>query len=182
MMSQAFLCALTCLRVIGTPPIPCGVPSIRPSIWDCPMCLITIRWSAPCHAPILILLISSSNLPEAISVVMTGIGCGSASSKYLAGGRPTLFFRGFEQSWYSNGPSLQPGSGSLQCQPLLLGSYLSRSFRISFMFNFSFGANLKSDILLPPYLKLATTSSQYSPATSFSAASFAERSCAFITL
>ena len=139
MRSIAFLCALTCLRVIGTPPIPCGVPSISPSMWDWPMCLITIKWSAPCHAAILILLISSSNLPEAISVVIVCIGCGSMFSRNLAGGRGTEFFRLFEISWYSNWPKCWSSALSLQTHSRLLGSYLSRSLSNSTTSSFSFG-------------------------------------------
>ena len=139
--SSAFLCALTCFLVTGMPPMPCGVPSIRPSMWDWPMWRMTIRWSAPCHAAILIRRTSSSNLPDAISVVMVGMGCGSRPSKYLAGGRGTPCFKGSEMSWYSNGPMCMSFAGFLQVQPRLLGSYLSRSFSSSTTSSFSLGFN-----------------------------------------
>ncbi len=73
-ISQAFLLALTCFLVTMIPPIPWLVPSSNESMCDCPAVLITIKWSAPCQAAIRILLISSSNLPEAISVVITQSG------------------------------------------------------------------------------------------------------------
>ncbi len=66
--------ARICLRVIGTPPMPSGVPSIRPSMWLWPVVRITIRWSAPCQAAIRIRRRSSSKRPEAISVLTTQLG------------------------------------------------------------------------------------------------------------
>jgi len=41
-MSRALRWARTCLRVIGTPPMPWGVPSIRPSKCDWPAVRMTM--------------------------------------------------------------------------------------------------------------------------------------------
>jgi hypothetical protein len=96
MASQAFREARSCLRVIGTPPTPSGVPSMRPSMWDWPVVRMTIRWSAPCQAAIRMRRTSSSNRPDAISVVTTQLGWGSMCSKYSLAGSPAEFFSGWD--------------------------------------------------------------------------------------
>ena len=87
--SSALRWARTCLRVMGTPPTPWGVPSIRLSKWLCPAVRMTMMWSAPWWAAMRMRRMSSSKRPEAISVVMTGSGCGSMPPKWWAGGRGT---------------------------------------------------------------------------------------------
>ena len=90
--------ARICLRVIGTPPVPSGVPSSSPSMWLWPVVRMTMMWSAPCQAAIRIRRRSSSNRPEAISVVTTALGCGSTCSKYSEAGRPMLRVSGADMS------------------------------------------------------------------------------------
>lgn len=46
-----------------------------------PAVRMTIMWSAPCQAAMRMRRMSSSNRPEAISVVITQSGCGSMSPK-----------------------------------------------------------------------------------------------------
>ena len=96
--SHAFRDALICFRVIGTPPTPSGVPSIRPSMCDWPVVRMTIKWSAPCHAAMRMRRRSSSKRPDAISVVTTQLGCGSMPPKYLDAGNPMDFVKGTEES------------------------------------------------------------------------------------
>ena len=96
MRSQALRLARSCLRVIGTPPMPSGVPSRSPSMWLCPVVRMTMMWSAPFQAAILMRRRSSSKCPEAISEVTTGAGWGSMFSKYSAAGRGMLCFSGVD--------------------------------------------------------------------------------------
>ena len=98
MRSQALRLARSCLRVIGTPPMPSGVPSMRPSMWLCPVVRMTMMWSAPFQAAMRMRRMSSSKCPEAISEVTTGMGCGSMPSKYFAVGIGTLFSSGSDMS------------------------------------------------------------------------------------
>ena len=65
---------------------------------DWPAVRMTIRWSAPFQAAILMRRMSSSKRPEAISVVMTQSGCGSMDPKPRLPGRGTDCFRGSDVS------------------------------------------------------------------------------------